>query len=150
MLLQAGADESLWAEALLAFVFVKNRSHHAALNSKVPLAVWRGRPVRVDMLRVWGCRARHILSRTKSKLDAQAVPLVFVSYDGDTKAYRLLNPKSQPIVRSCDTRFQEDLLPSPLPHLPPLSMPSHQTLQQLLPTTLPSVSLLTALLSPLS
>ncbi|GAA5921432.1 hypothetical protein JCM5296_000348, partial [Sporobolomyces johnsonii] len=29
MLHQAGADKSLWAEALLAFVFVKNRSPHA-------------------------------------------------------------------------------------------------------------------------
>ncbi|GAA5942527.1 hypothetical protein JCM1841_004510 [Sporobolomyces salmonicolor] len=52
MLLQAGANKSLWAEALLAFVFFKNRSPHATLNSKVPLTVWRGRPVRVDMLRV--------------------------------------------------------------------------------------------------
>ncbi|GAA5936882.1 hypothetical protein JCM1841_005335 [Sporobolomyces salmonicolor] len=111
MLLQAGADKSLWAEALLAFVFVKNRSPHATLNSKVPLTVWHGRPVRVDMLRVWGCRAWHTLSRTKSKLDARAVPLVFVGYDGDTRAYRLLDPESQRIVRSRDTRFQEDLFP---------------------------------------
>ncbi|GAA5927488.1 hypothetical protein JCM1841_000939 [Sporobolomyces salmonicolor] len=111
MLLQAGANKSLWAEALLAFVFVKNHSPHATLNSKVPLAVWRGRPVRVDMLRVWGCRAWHTLSRTKSKLDARAVPLVFVGYDGDTRAYRLLDPESQRIIRSRNTRFQEDLFP---------------------------------------
>ncbi|GAA5935806.1 hypothetical protein JCM1841_000645 [Sporobolomyces salmonicolor] len=63
MLLQAGADKSLWAEA------------------------------------------------AKSKLDARAVPLVFVGYDGDTRAYRLLDPESQRIVRSRDTRFQEDLFP---------------------------------------
>ncbi|GAA5943250.1 hypothetical protein JCM1841_001264 [Sporobolomyces salmonicolor] len=111
MLLQAGANKSLWAEALLAFVFVKNRSPHTALDGKVPLAVWRGRPVRVDMLRVWGCRAWHTLSRTNSKLDARAVPLVFVGYDGDTRAYRLLDPESQCIVRSRNTRFQEDLFP---------------------------------------
>ncbi|GAA5935079.1 hypothetical protein JCM1841_000793 [Sporobolomyces salmonicolor] len=110
-LLQAGPNKSLWAEALLAFVFVKNRSPHAALNSKVPLAVWHGRPVRVDMLRVWGCRAWRTLSRTKSKLDARAVPLVFVGYDGDTRAYRLLDLESQRIVRSRDTRFPEDLFP---------------------------------------
>ncbi|GAA5957773.1 hypothetical protein JCM21900_004549 [Sporobolomyces salmonicolor] len=111
MLLQAGADKSLWAEALLAFVFVKNHSPHAALKSKVPLAVWRGRPDRVDMLRVWGCRAWHTLSKTKSKLDARAVPLVFVGDDGETRAYRLLDPESKRIVRSCDTHVQKDLFP---------------------------------------
>ncbi|GAA5966512.1 hypothetical protein JCM21900_001872 [Sporobolomyces salmonicolor] len=111
MLLQASADKSLWAEALLAFVFVKNCLPHAALNSKVPLAVWHGRPVRVDMPRIWGCRAWHTLSKTNSKLDTRAVPLVIVGYDGDTRAYRLLDPESKRIVRSHDTRFQEDLFP---------------------------------------
>ncbi|GAA5972397.1 hypothetical protein JCM21900_006594 [Sporobolomyces salmonicolor] len=60
------------------------------------------------MLRVWGCHTWHTLSKTKSKLDAQAVPLVFVGYDGDTRAYRLLDPELQGIVRSCNARFQED------------------------------------------
>ncbi|GAA5966903.1 hypothetical protein JCM21900_003324 [Sporobolomyces salmonicolor] len=111
MQLQAGADKSLWAEALLAFVFVKNHSPHTTLNSKVPLAVWHGCPVRVDMLCIWGCRAWHTLSKTKLKLNAPAVPLVFVGYDGDTRAYRLLDPESKCIVRSRDTRLQEDLFP---------------------------------------
>ncbi|GAA5944055.1 hypothetical protein JCM1841_000350, partial [Sporobolomyces salmonicolor] len=111
MLLQAGADRSLWAEALLAFVFVKNRSPHATLNSKVPVAVRRGRPVRVDMPRVWGYGAWQTLSRTNSKLDARAVPLVFVDYEGATRAYHLPHSESQRIVQSRDTRFQEDLFP---------------------------------------
>ncbi|GAA5884519.1 hypothetical protein JCM1840_000195, partial [Sporobolomyces johnsonii] len=115
---QAGADKSLWAEALLAFVFVKNRSPHAALKGKVPLSVWRDHPVRVDMLRVWGCRAWHTLANTKSKLDARAIPLVFVGYEGDTKAYRLLDPASKRIVRSRDARFQEDLFPLASPSPP--------------------------------
>ncbi|GAA5919258.1 hypothetical protein JCM5296_003569, partial [Sporobolomyces johnsonii] len=118
MLHQAGADKSLWAEALLAFVFVKNRSPHAALKGKVPLSVWRDHPVRVDMLRVWGCRAWHTLANTKSKLDARAIPLVFVGYEGDTKVYRLLDPASKRIVRSRDARFQEDLFPLASPSPP--------------------------------
>ncbi|GAA5874613.1 hypothetical protein JCM1840_007427 [Sporobolomyces johnsonii] len=118
MLHQAGADKSLWAEALLAFVFVKNRSPHAALKGKVPLSVWRDHPVRVDMLRVWGCRAWHTLANTKSKLDARAIPLVFVGYEGDTKAYRLLDPALKRIVPSRDARFQEDLFPLASPSPP--------------------------------
>ncbi|GAA5883820.1 hypothetical protein JCM3774_005812 [Rhodotorula dairenensis] len=59
-------------EALLAFVFVKNRSPHAALTGGVPLAVWRGKPVRVDMLRVWGGRAYHAITNGRAKLDDKA------------------------------------------------------------------------------
>lgn len=39
LLAQAGAPKTLWAEALQAFVFIKNRSPHAALAGNVPLAV---------------------------------------------------------------------------------------------------------------
>ena len=60
LLNQAQAPNALWAEALLSFVFVKNRSPHAALAGGVPLTVWRGKPVRVAMLRVRGCRAYHM------------------------------------------------------------------------------------------
>ncbi|GAA5916647.1 hypothetical protein JCM5296_005785, partial [Sporobolomyces johnsonii] len=74
--------------------------------------------LRVDMLRVWGCRAWHTLANTKSKLDARAIPLVFVGYEGDTKAYRLLDPASKRIVRSRDARFQEDLFPLASPSPP--------------------------------
>ncbi|GAA5885398.1 hypothetical protein JCM16303_006035 [Sporobolomyces ruberrimus] len=87
LLSQAGAPEDLWAEALQAFVFVKNRSPHAALDGKVPLSVWRNRPVSVSMLRVWGCRAWHTVTNGRSKLDDKAIPLVFVGYNGDTTAY---------------------------------------------------------------
>ncbi|GEM12842.1 hypothetical protein Rt10032_c28g6859 [Rhodotorula toruloides] len=92
LLAQAGAPKALWAEALQAFVFVKNRSPHAALSGNVPLAVWRNRPARVDMLRTWGCRAWHTVTNGRSKLDDRAIPLIFVGYDGDTAAYRLFDP----------------------------------------------------------
>ncbi|GAA5829305.1 hypothetical protein JCM3770_007007 [Rhodotorula araucariae] len=115
---QAGAPKDLWAEALQAFVFFKNHSPHAALLGKVPLATWRGRPVCVDMLRVWGCRAWHTVTHGRSKLDDKAVPLVFIRYDGNTTAYQHLDPASRKIVRSCDARFVEHEFPlreSPAP-----------------------------------
>ncbi|GAA5993774.1 hypothetical protein JCM10908_006295 [Rhodotorula pacifica] len=108
LLNQVSAPKSLWAEALLAFVFVKNCSPHAALSDGVPLAVWRGRPVRVDMLRVWGCRAYHTVIHGRAKLDNKANPLVFVGYDGDTAAYRLYDPATWKMIRSRDASFVED------------------------------------------
>ncbi|CDR39882.1 hypothetical protein NBRC10512_000405 [Rhodotorula toruloides] len=111
LLAQAGAPKTLWAEALQAFVFVKNRSPHAALAGNVPLAVWQNRPVRVDMLRTWGCRARHTVTNGRSKLDDCAIPLIFVGYNGDTAAYRLYNPVTRKTIRSQDARFVEDEFP---------------------------------------
>ncbi|GAA5913711.1 hypothetical protein JCM6882_002323 [Rhodosporidiobolus microsporus] len=93
LLSQSGAPKELWAEALQAFVFTKNRSPHAALASGVPLSVWRRRPVCVDMLRVWGCRAWHTVT------------------NGDSTAYRLYDPVGGKIVRSRDARFVEDEFP---------------------------------------
>ncbi|GAA5821704.1 hypothetical protein JCM3770_007228 [Rhodotorula araucariae] len=97
LLNQAGAPKDLWAEALQAFIFVKNRSPHAALLGKVPFATWRGWPVCVDMLRVCGCRAWHTVTHGRSKLDVEAAPLVFIGYDVDTAAYQLLDPASRKI-----------------------------------------------------
>ncbi|GAA5883863.1 hypothetical protein JCM1840_003286 [Sporobolomyces johnsonii] len=72
---------------------IRTMLHQA--GGKVPLPVWRDHPVRIDMLRVWGCRAWHTLANTKSKLDARAIPLVFVGYEGDTKVYHLLDPAAR-------------------------------------------------------
>ncbi|GAA5864036.1 hypothetical protein JCM3774_006358 [Rhodotorula dairenensis] len=88
-----------------------NRSPHAALTGGVPLAVWRGKPVRVDMLRVRGCRAYHAITNGRAKLDDKAVPLVFIGYDGNTTAYRLFDPATRKTVRSRDVRFVEDEFP---------------------------------------
>lgn len=88
----------LWAEALLAFVSVKNWSWHAALAGGVLLAVWRGKPVRVDMLWVWNCCAHHTVTNGCAKIDNKAVPLVFIGYDGHTAAYRLFDPVTRKTV----------------------------------------------------
>ena len=121
---QSHAPKNLWAEALLAFVFVKNRSPHAALAGGVPLSIWRSKPVRVDMLRVWGCRAYHVVTNGRAKLDNNATPLIFVGYDGDSAAYRLYDPVTRKTVRSRDTRFVEDEFPWATPPPTP-STPAH-------------------------
>ncbi|GAA6016628.1 hypothetical protein JCM10207_000127 [Rhodosporidiobolus poonsookiae] len=108
---QSGAPKELWAEALLAFTFVKNRSPHAGIGGAVPLSLWRGRPARVDMLRVWGCRAWHTVTKGRSKLDNKAIPLIFVGYVGDMAAYRLYDPHSKCTLRSRNTCFVKNEFP---------------------------------------
>lgn len=117
-LTQAGAPKALWAEALLAFTFIKNRSPHAALNGDVPLKLWQGKSACLNMIRTWGCRAWHTITAHRGKLDAKAVPMVLVGYDGDSAAYRLYEPATRRTIRSRDVRFVEDNSPAPMPQSP--------------------------------
>ena len=67
--------------------------------------------VRVNMLRVWGCRAYHIVTNGCAKLDNKAVPLVFIGYNGNMAAYCLFNLATRKTVRSRNARFVEDKFP---------------------------------------
>jgi hypothetical protein len=60
------------------------------------------------MLRTWGCRAWHTVTNGRSQPDDRAIPLVFVSGDGDTAAYRLFDPVMRKMIRSRDARFVKD------------------------------------------
>ena len=83
LLNQAQAPKVLWAEALLACVFVRNWSPHAALAGGVPLS---GVANLYGLTWVWSCRAYHNVTNRCAKLNDKAVPLIFIAYDGDTAA----------------------------------------------------------------
>ena len=82
--------------------------------------------MRVDMHRVWACRAYHTVTNGRAKLDDKAIPLILVGYDGASAAYRLFDPVTCKTVRSQDTRFVEDEFPWASP-TPPPSAPGPST-----------------------
>ena len=113
MLTDSGLPLQLWAEALSAFVFVKNRSPHRALQGDLPERLYRGTPkIDVGMLRSFGCRAwMHVPHATRRKLDPRGVPLVFVGYATNAKAYRLLDPATMRVHISQNVTFVENEFP---------------------------------------
>lgn len=54
MLLNSGAPENLWGEAILSSCYILNRVT-VKDNDKTPYELWKKRSPSLDFLKVWGC-----------------------------------------------------------------------------------------------
>jgi len=89
-LLDAGAEEELWAEALASVVHVLNRSPKAGLDV-TPLEALTGRRPNVSGFRVWGSRAWALKPKKQQrKLEPRTDVGRFVGYTVGGEAYRIL------------------------------------------------------------
>ena len=82
MLLNSKLNKTFWTEAVLAAVYLTNRSPTSALDGKVPSTLWFGEEPKIAKLRVFGCIA--FLKRPKQlvqgKLDSRTIKCYFVGY----------------------------------------------------------------------
>ncbi|SGY12315.1 BQ5605_C011g06463 [Microbotryum silenes-dioicae] len=114
MLYESGLPTVFWAEAVAKYVYVKNRSPHSALGGKVPFREWTGKPAHVHHLRVFGCRAWHTANtEQRKKLQPRGLPMIFLGYDLESKAYRLWDPVRARLTLSRSVTFFEDKFPAP-------------------------------------
>jgi len=89
-LLDAGAEEELWAEALAPVVHVLNRSPKVGLDV-APLEALTGRSPNVSGIRVWGSRAWALKpKKQRRKLKPRTDVGRFFCYKVGGKAYRIL------------------------------------------------------------
>lgn len=77
---------------------------HLALNSENP-------QIPYDRLRVIGCLAYTIPPGPRNKLDHWSVKSVLVGYEKNSNSYRFWDPKSNRIMISNDTVFNEKVFP---------------------------------------
>jgi len=90
-MLDAGAEEELWAEALAAIVPVLNRSPKTGLDA-TPLEALTGRRRNVAGFRVWGSRAWAAKAKKQQrKLEQRTEVVRFFGYAVGGKAYRILH-----------------------------------------------------------
>ncbi|CAL1397307.1 unnamed protein product [Linum trigynum] len=101
--------QSFWGEALLATVYVWNRSPSVPLKYDAPEKVWTGNEVSYKHLRVFGCKAFvHIPKDERSKLDSKKRPCVFIGYGQNEFGYRFFDPIQKKLIRSRDAVFIEN------------------------------------------
>lgn len=106
MLVQSGQPKCMWAEAFASANFIRNRSPSAADDTKTPYELFFGKLPDVSGMRVWGCDAFvHVPKQLRKKLDPTSVKGVFVGYEANSKAYRVL--VAGRIVVSRDVQFAE-------------------------------------------
>jgi Reverse transcriptase (RNA-dependent DNA polymerase)/gag-polypeptide of LTR copia-type/Integrase core domain/GAG-pre-integrase domain len=107
MLIDASVDTELWAEAMYTANFIRNRSPAAGVD-KTPWEMFYGEKPDVSAMRVFGCRAFvHVPKGMRQKLDPKSQEAVFIGYEPNSKAYRLLLIDSQVVVVSRDVVFDE-------------------------------------------
>nr|CAH66624.1 OSIGBa0115A19.5 [Oryza sativa] len=108
MLKAAGMPACFWGEAVVAAVYVLNRSPTKALNGVTPHEAWHGRRPSVEHLRVFGCVGYvKTVKPNLRKLDDRGTRMVFIGYEQGSKAYRMYDPVARRVCVSRDVVFDE-------------------------------------------
>ena len=92
---------------MVTAVYILNRSPTKALDGKTPYEAWHGRKPAVSHLWVFGCLAFAKELGHISKLDDRSTLGVFIGYAEGSKAYRILDPKTQRVRTARDVVFDE-------------------------------------------
>lgn len=109
MMLHAGAQQRLWAEAVNTAVYIRNRCPTKQLKNETPYYVWCGREPSVKHFKTFGCIAVALdKSGGKSKFDAKGSECIMVGYSTTAKAYRLFDAKKNKVFEQRDVLFDEN------------------------------------------
>ena len=109
MMADSELPKCLWAEAISAACYVKNRLPTSCLkDNQTPYECWYGRAPNVEHLRIFGCTAYvHVNDQARQKLDMKSEKMIFVGYQFGTKGYRVYDPKKQKIFVRRNVIFDE-------------------------------------------
>jgi hypothetical protein len=90
LLKERGMPAVFWGEAVVAVVYILNRSPTKALNGRTSYEAWHGRKSVVSHLRVFDCLAFGKELGHIGKLDDRSTPGVFIGYAEGSKPTALL------------------------------------------------------------
>ncbi|GJS78909.1 retrovirus-related pol polyprotein from transposon TNT 1-94 [Tanacetum coccineum] len=109
MLKSKKMPKEFWAEAVDCTVYLLNRCPSKSLANKTPQEAWNRIKPTVSHLRIFGSIVYvHVPSQRRSKLDDRSKKHMFVSYDKQSKGYKLYNPVTRKVVVSGDVDFDEE------------------------------------------
>lgn len=94
-----------WAEAVNTANFLQNRLP-TRTREKTPYEIWNSRKPDVSYFHIFGCEVyAHIPDELRRKLDVKAEKYIFLGYSEQSKAYKLLNKKTEKIKINRDVVF---------------------------------------------
>jgi hypothetical protein len=104
-----GYPLNLWAEAVFAANYLKNRLPNRMLDDKTPYEAWFGYKPEVGHLRRWGCIVyAHIPKQLRQKLDSKSRKGILVGYDATPYVYRIYDPVKKVILSTRDCKIAEN------------------------------------------
>jgi hypothetical protein len=100
MLERAGRNLALWAEAIIAKVYLENRlpSTACAVPDKTPHEVWTGKKPDLSHLREFGQKAVIRNPMATGKLSRRGLPVIFVGYSETQKGWRFVDQETNRIT----------------------------------------------------
>jgi len=115
-LADACMGQELWAEALAAAVYVRNRSPHAG-RDVTPWEAFTGEKPDVSGFRVWGSKAYALLPDKQQRgMNPKTMEGNMVGYGAGGVGYRVMNPTNNTVVLRRDVAIDETgvaAMPSP-------------------------------------
>lgn len=109
MLIYAGQQKQLWAEAVATAAYIVNRSPTKSLGGKTPYEMWTGHRPSLSHMRIFGSAAMVYIPKEKRlKWDKKSNKMILVGYCEQTKGYRMFDPKTCKVIKSRDVVFYEN------------------------------------------
>ena len=107
MLIGANLSEYLWAEAINAAVYLRNRAPSRAIDGVTPFELFMGKKPYVGHLKTFGSIAIALDKRQHSKFQQRGRDFIMVGYSDCSKAYRLFDKNTKQLIVSRDVYFVE-------------------------------------------
>ena len=117
MLLSSGLAPTYWAEAVNTAFYIINRSMLLPILDKTPYELIKGIPPNISHLRTFGCKC-FVHNNGKDnlgKFDPRSDEAIFLGYSSSSKAYKVLNTRTQKFEESVHVVFNENLVESTSP-----------------------------------
>jgi transposase InsO family protein len=111
LLSQANLPASFKADAVAAYIYVRNRCSNAS-GAKTPFERFYGKKPDVSHLRIFGCTSYvHVQRDKRTGIGAHMEKCIFIGYPSDYKAWRLYNPATCKVVIAERAEFDERNFP---------------------------------------
>ena len=101
----SGLPKTLWGEALVHVVWVKNRTASCVLDGKTPHKLLTGMKPKLNNLPVWGMRM-WVHNNLSPKLDAKAKEGYWVGFDADSNAHWIYDKERRTLSVECNVSFK--------------------------------------------
>ncbi|GAB2269139.1 hypothetical protein Dimus_038757 [Dionaea muscipula] len=109
MLLDSGLSKFYWAEALNTACYILNRALVRPLLHKTPYELLKNKKSNLAHLRIFGCKC-FVLNNGKDNLenfDVRSDEAIFLGYSSQSKAYKVLNKRTNCVEESIHILFIE-------------------------------------------
>lgn len=115
MLTQTGTPLTLWAEAINAAAYTRNRCPTKANQEVTPHEIWTEKKPYIGFMRSFGSRVIALeKGKSRNKFAVKGKEYVLVGYSNDAKAYRLWEKGTRTVIKRRDVRFLENWTAAPM------------------------------------